>query len=700
MKPRHRYTSITKISAACLIILTGLCISLPAAKKKKEDKEKEGLTTEDFFRSDETYNFNLSRDGKKVSYVMRKGDKTYVMIYDLKTQKYSSMQIDDDPDTYVSYLEWANDKRYIFSKNNKSFYAIDANGKNVKVLAKYEMLFEETVTIGERRGVSAALAGDSGGSTIRPYRIRIPGVLDMLKSDPDHVLFEVYDETFTSNIYKVDVNSGKRNLVYDDLRGVSHWITDRNGELRAGLEYQNLEMKLRYRYPDSNKWKIVDKFLSEESGVSFEYDADALTNRHCTLLGFGFDPNIVYIGSNLKKDTMGIYTFDLDRQEIVSTLAEHSDFDLAATDSEHSLGVLRFSNKKRALVGFNTYFHTQKTEWIDPDFQVVQATVDNVLPDKDNYIYEWNDDETVFLVYSRDSNDPGRYHVLDLNNKKFYEVAAVRPWLEPARLVKKLPYMIESKDGYKLYGYVTFPKSTETQPLPWNLPLVVMPHGGPWARDYGNFDESIQCLAHNGYAVLQVNYRGSTGYGFKHFEGARHDYGAGILNDILAVIDWAVESGIADPQRVGIMGTSYGGYATMMALTRHPDRFQCGVAISGVYDLKDQMTSYVAGGRGNYMAYDYWKSMVGDPKKERDKLEAISPINFVDNLDDPVLIIHGDEDETVPFSQSKALEKALKKADKAYHFITITNGGHHRWSDEVETKVHESILELFNSRLM
>lgn len=659
-------------------------------------KSKTALTTKDFFRGKEVYNFNLSRDGKKVSYVMHKEGKTFIMIYDLDSGEYSSIQVEGDPDDYISFLEWANGERFVFKKNHRSLYGIDATGQNAKLLVKYEKLYSETLVLGERRGLSKITEGDLAKSTIRPYWIQIPVVLDMLENDPDHILVEVRDETFTSNIYEVDIYTGKDRLVFDDLHGATRWITDQNGELRAGLEYRNRSAKLRYRDPDSKKWKAVDNFLKEESGMSFEFDAEVLTKRHCELLDFGYDPNILYFGSNLKNDTMGVYAYDLEKQEIVATIAEHPEYDLVDT-AEYNHDLLRFSKSKQSLVGLDTYFHEAKTEWTDPDFKAVQATVDKLLPQKQNYIQEWNDDETVFLIFSRTSNDPGSYYVLDLSSKKFLEVAKTRPWLDPTMMSEKFSFTIESRDGYPLSGYLTVPQSAAGKSLPMNLPMVVYPHGGPWTRDYRNFENAVQFLAYNGYAVLQVNYRGSTGYGYKHFDRARQNIGTGILNDITDAVDWAVDNGIADAKRIAIMGEHFGGYTALMGLTHDPKRYCCGISIAGIADLKNHMMNYVEGRSKRYFAYDYWRSIAGDPKKDSDYLEAISPINHLENLEDPVLVIHETDDRNVSINQSKLLVRALEKADKPHSYKTIFIKEYENWDDEIETEKYNYVLEFLNS---
>lgn len=199
--------------------------------------------------------------------------------------------------------------------------------------------------------------------------------------------------------------------------------------------------------------------------------------------------------------------------------------------------------------------------------------------------------------------------------------------------------------------------------------------------------------------MLQVNYRGSTGFGFQHYDAARQNFGSGILNDIIDATQWAVESGVADRDRIAILGASYGGYATLMALTREPDLFRCGVAIAGVYNLRKQMVDYVAGGRGGYLAYEYWKSMVADAKKNREQMDGISPINQVAAIANPIFVIHGEHDRVVSIGQSQALVRELKKAGKQHRYLPVKESGHGGWEEKYNVKVHDEILAFLEENL-
>jgi dipeptidyl aminopeptidase/acylaminoacyl peptidase len=286
--------------------------------------------------------------------------------------------------------------------------------------------------------------------------------------------------------------------VHEDLAGLYGWATDQDGELRAALSYRNRKVRMKVRDIETGKWHFIDRIFGEESAVKFDYDAETLTNRHCTLLGFGYNSDIVYIGSNLDNDTTGIYAFDLKKGEIIETIAEHEAYDLVETDAASDLSVLRFCRLKKTLIGFDTWFHARKSVWLDSDYQAVQSMIDGALPGRQNYIGDWDDAAKVFLINSWDSNDPGRTYALDLATSQLVEIASSMPWIDPAKMSKKYPITINARDGLKLNGYLTIPVDQVSKPLPMNLPLVVYPHGGPWARNYGYFEARVQLLASRG----------------------------------------------------------------------------------------------------------------------------------------------------------------------------------------------------------
>jgi len=466
---------------------------------------------------------------------------------------------------------------------------------------------------------------------------------------------------------------------------------DKNGEVRAGVRVFGSKVELLYREPKGRTWKSLDKFLGQSGDLTFTYTGKTASRQRCQLLAFDYDPNVIYFSSNIGSNEICIYSLNLTTKE-TEIIAEHKTYDLR--------GRLYFCHTRRRLVGFTYHAERQTPVWLEPYFQQVQDLIDKSLRDRLNVILGWSDDSQVFLVHSYTGHDPGRYYVLNLKKQSLEEIGAKYRQLDPEKLSPVYPFTVEARDGLVLEGYLTIPKSAKGL----ELPLVIYPHSGPWVRDYYGYDSVVQFLAYHGYAVIQVNYRGSTGYGFAHFDAARKDFGKGINNDIVDTVRWAIKNGAADPKRIAIMGFSYGGYAVMNALTSEPDLFRCGVAMAGVYDVPLSMQMGISEGR--WFAYEYWKEMIGDPRKEKDKLRDISPYYQVDRLRAPVFIYHGKEDHIVSMRQAQLLEKALKKAGKDYDYMIMPGVGHGFWNYsysyydlEKETEVYDAVLAFLDKHM-
>jgi len=234
------------------------------------------------------------------------------------------------------------------------------------------------------------------------------------------------------------------------------------------------------------------------------------------------------------------------------------------------------------------------------------------------------------------------------------------------------PFSIPARDGLRLHGYLTRPAGVEGP-----APTVLVVHGGPWARDYWGYNDHVQFLANRGYAVLRVNYRGSTGYGRAHRDAAKGEFARAMHTDLLDALDWAIEQGFTDPDKVGIMGGSYGGYGTLVGMTMTPERFQCGVDIVGVSDLATLLESAPA-----YWGpeMDFWYAFVGDPSnnKEREAMNQRSPLYHAANADPnkPLLVIHGRNDPRVKIDQSDRMVATLRERGVPVSYTRIADEGH------------------------
>jgi dipeptidyl aminopeptidase/acylaminoacyl peptidase len=292
------------------------------------------------------------------------------------------------------------------------------------------------------------------------------------------------------------------------------------------------------------------------------------------------------------------------------------------------------------------------------------------------------------ISVSSDVN-PGGYFLFSRDKGSLEPLVDRMPWIDAGDMAQLKPIKYTSRDGLTIHGYLTLPKDSEGK----NLPLIINPHGGPWARDTWGFNPEHQFFAARGYAVLQMNFRGSTGYGRKHLEASYKKWGREMQNDISDAVAWAVEEGIANEERVCIYGGSYGGYATMAGMTFTPDLYKCGVNYVGVTDV--ELLFKTMPKRWNLGA-ETMKAQVGDPETEKEFLAEISPLNHVDQIKAPIFIVHGRKDPRVNIEHATQLKKEMDKHKKAYEWMVKNNEGHGFRKEENRIELYTAMGEFFD----
>jgi len=282
---------------------------------------------------------------------------------------------------------------------------------------------------------------------------------------------------------------------------------------------------------------------------------------------------------------------------------------------------------------------------------------------------DWSLDESRYLIFSEGAADPGRYFLLNRKTQQMHAVVDPYPSIDPAQLAETKWVNYTARDGLALSGYLTLPKGREAK----NLPLILMPHGGPFERDHWEYDAEVQFLANRGYAVFQPQFRGSTGFGKDFVAKGYGEWGKKMQDDLDDGVEWLVRSGTVDSKRVCIVGASYGGYAAMWGAIRNPDRYRCAASLAGVSDL-ERMMSY---DRKSFSATRYFKEWRTKVSGENGAdLRSVSPITYASRLKIPILIGHGEEDDNVLPAQSRDMVAALTAANAKVESVFYPEGGH------------------------
>jgi len=457
------------------------------------------------------------------------------------------------------------------------------------------------------------------------------------------------------SVKRVDLTTGVATVVEKPRSNVWDWYADSHGVVRGGLAYTDTRWALWYREKAGDPLKeLKGKFDKNDDGT---VDRFVFTQQD----GTGA------VVTNEKTGRFGLYNYDFNTDSIGAPIYENPDVDITDVVSDSDTGEIR---------GVTYEDDRRRTHWLDPALAKLQAQLDKAMPGAMNDIVSITDDQSRALVLSESSSSPPVYFLLDRKAGQMHPVIDNFTRINSAALAPVMAVNYAARDGLNIPAYLTLPNGKPAKALP----LVVLPHGGPFERDDWSYDPLVQFIASRGYAVLQPEFRGSTGYGKTFVEAGYGQWGHKMQDDLDDGVDWLVRSGKVDPKRVCIMGGSYGGYAALWGAIRNPDRYRCAISFAGVSDLRAQLEA----NRKSLSAARYFKAwrtkVAGNGKVD---LAAVSPITYAAKLKVPVLIAHGEQDETVDPAQSHAMVNALVKAHANVTSVFYPNGDH-SWGDAAD----------------
>lgn len=513
-----------------------------------------------------------------------------------------------------------------------------------------------------------------------------------LTDDNDHILLQTQDQRSRAQVVRIDLRDGKETVVQRPQASIDDWIPTHSGDVIAGTRFLRNRVEFRYRSPGTRRWQNLDHFIPERAH-GFSYSGQSSPTRRFNFLTFGMDNHTLYYASNTNTDTRAIYRMDVRSGETIR-VAYDNEFDMVS-DFIPGEGPI-FSKRSNQLVGVHYHRDKPHTLWLDDSFKAIQARIDELNPERINRILDFDDSETRFVFTAISSRSKGRYYLYDKLKDSIATLGAADSRLDPGLLGQMQAATFKGRHGNSIPGYLTLPVNAETADVE-SIPLVVLVHGGPWIRDIYRFHPEVQLLAYNGYAVLQVNFRGSTGYGFEHFDAIRRRFGAVAVEDVEDALDSALNLyPQLNPESVAVMGSSYGAYAGLNLMLSRPQAYKAGVLIMGLYDVEKQ-AKFLRDMDRRY-ASGYWDEMVGSVW-DADNLRSISPIHRVAELQSPVMVIHGEKDDIVPIQQSKNLVDELQKHEKPNQSYLMRNEGHGIESEREIIAVYSRILDFLETHL-
>lgn len=657
-----------------LLLLLGTLWSLTAVSQNStsghapnpggQAAPKPRVALDDLFSNVKLPDVAISPSGRYLATIVRTEAVGAVLIWDLEVGGYRSVaKIDSDAigkGTIARLLEvyWKTDDRLLvrlsvlptagtridnfsdkkISRLGSRLFAIDRDGGNMVGLL-----------VSNR---NSALAG----------AFNLGAIASFLPNDRDHIMMNV-DGYDGRSLFRVNVNTGTGEIVERPVTSVIGWWLGVDGNPVARIDYSSGTYRLRRKETDGT-WKIFYKIRARELNERPDYESVGPSD---------VEGEYFVLARPDGRDRIGLYRYKITEEKFGDLVYEHPEYDLVSA---------RISRDGKRVLSHCHIAHVRICEFADTSLEAhmrgIRRYFDNAA---DVRIYDSSDDQTTLVLYVQGPNEPPSFYRYRTDTRRIDSLGPLRESMIDRAMPSASIVEWSARDGLALTGYLTRPPGAADAK---GMPLVVYPHGGPELRDSLTFDAWVQYFAARGYAVIQPNFRGSEGFGRKFAERGYGEWGRAMQDDLTDVVRHLVANGTVDPERVCIVGASYGGYAALAGAALTPDLYRCAVSVAGISDLEEFISWRKKKWGADSEGYSYWLKSIGDPERDRDRLTATSPARIAQTIKVPVLLIHGNDDFVVPVAQSVAMKKALEKSGRKTELIRFEDEGHSNWSDENE----------------
>ena len=594
-------------------------------------------------------NVSISPDGNQLLSVVNSGGKTLVATAPFGSKNVNYIVGLEEGKYRIESVDWLNNERVLVKVTQPERVDIYGRKTRVRLTSLYSISIDgkSTLELNKR---------DLAKDGIELLRLN-PSVLSILPNDKDHILVELADarDDYYSSVFKVNVNTGEYTKYLKNNLQITNWGVDRTGQVRFALaadtKRDSTVRHVYFRENNSEAWKKVASFDAyKESGFyPFLYEE----STHSLL-----------VESNRELGKDAIWRFDLKTGKFTELVGE------APENLDIQGPIFWRTQGRREFIGFSYVDNFIEHKYLNAEKANTSQQLMLLFQRKGlkSHVVSRDESGDRMVVYAVSDNSPGKYYLFDRKSKSLSFWFSQYPKLETKKLAKVEPFSFEASDGMKLNGYLTRPEGIS------DAPLIVFPHGGPHARDTQYFDPWVQMFADNGYAVLQVNFRGSSGFGDDYLVAGYKQWGKAMQQDVIDAVNWVERNKLADTQRSCIVGASYGGYVALTAGFKTPDQFDCVVSLAGVSDIPTMMSFDSVRGYKRH-----FKQQLADihSLEEMKDVEENSPVNFADRFSSPVLLIHGLFDTRVDVGQSKMMAKALRRKNKDVDLRVLENGTHH-----------------------
>ena len=600
------------------IAVTLLLVQACHQSAKKEEKPPR-IAVEDFFRNPESFRWKIAPSQDYIAYLASYKGHTNVFVRKLTDS--SGVPVTNDTTRSIFQYQWKGSRilylQDVGGDENFQLFSVSIDGKDLKALTPFAKVRTEIFD---------------------DFRY-IPGkekeiMIGLNRRDP-----RFFDP------YSINVETGEMKLLYQNDKNFDSWVTDHTGVIRIATKTDGVNTTYFLR---ANEQSPFDSILTTTFKDSF------------TPQFFTFDNKNLYVSTNIGRDKAAIVEYDMANRKEVREIYSNPDYDVTS---------LSFSPKRKVLTEVSYTSWKNEHHFLDKEAEDDYNKLTDKLKGYEVNIGDNNDNEDKFIIAARSDKLAGKYYLFDKKTGEIQFLANVFPWLKEDDMAEMMPIEYKSRDGLTIHGYLTLPKGVD----PKNLPVVVNPHGGPWARDEWGFNTEAQFLANRGYAVLQMNFRGSTGYGKDFWLKSSKQWGKTMQDDITDGVQWLIREGTADPKHIAIYGGSYGGYATLAGVAFTPDLYCCAFDYCGVANMFTFMKT-IPPYWEPYKAMFY--ELVGDPSKDSLLLADASPVMHADKIKTPLFIAQGANDPRVNKNESDQMVDALKKRGVPVEYMVKNDEGH------------------------
>lgn len=602
---------------------------------QKQGYKTEIIPIEDFFKNPKNTQFQLSPDGNNLAFLKPWKNRLNLFVKNLSSEK--EIQITKEELHDIQKIFWAGSSKIIYSidrynNDNSSLVSISLNKKESKEL------------------VNSKKANAYVINTLPEFENEI--IIQTNERDS-----RFYD------VYRLNLLTGEKRTIGQNPGNITFWLTDNNGKLRIALSTDGVNHSVLYRDNESENFKKIKTIKFTDIFHPILFSAD---NKN------------VYVLSNVKSNRTALIKYDIKKDYETELIFEHPEVDI-----EH----VYYSEKNKNLTGVSFVSWKREYSFWDERRNEIQKKLEKKIPNMELNEVGSDYNESKYLIKASSDRSYGAYYLYNVTNDSLEKISEISPWMENPEFSKMKPIRFKSRDGLTINGYLTLPKMEIME----NLPAVILAHGGPWHRDKWGFNKTVQFLANRGYAVLQVNYRGSVGYGKKFWKKGFKEWGGTMQNDITDGVHWLIKQGIVNPNRIGIMGSSFGGFVALQGLAKTSDLYKCGISQSGISDI----TSFLETIPPTWTPFKKMLyEMIGNPILDSTMLRENSPYYNIEKISAPLLIAHGANDSKIKLEQVDNFVKELTKKGISVKYIVKNDEGHGFKKEENRIEYYREV-ELF-----